>query len=188
MSPNKPVDKPLWSELTKPQQQVLQPLATDWDKMEAVKKLKWVEIANRFKTMKPDEQQRVHERMRNWAVELTPEQRRVARENYATTKKIDPGQKSAQWEQYQQLPEAEKKRLAAEAALKKKQVANLPSSAQSNLPKVAPIKKNVAPPAQAPAAVPAQVPGAAAPAATAPATTTPPGTVPAASPTVPNGK
>ncbi len=197
----KPVDKPRWTELTKPQQQVLQPLATDWDKMEGVKKLKWVEIANRFGSMKPDEQQRIHERMRNWAVELTPEQRRVARENYATTKKIDPGQKSAQWEQYQQLPEAEKKRLAAEAALKKKQVANLPSSAQSNLPKVAPIKKNITPPAQAPAAAPAQgapavqapattgAPAAGtAPAATAPAAPVQPGTLPAATPPVPNGK
>jgi hypothetical protein len=182
----KPVDKPLWTELTKPQQQVLQPLATDWDKMEGVKKLKWVEIANRFATMKPDEQQRVHERMRNWAVELTPEQRRVARENYATTKKIDPGQKSAQWEQYQQLPEAEKKRLAAEAALKKKQVANLPSSAQANMPKVAPIKAGPKPPAAAPAAAPAGT--APAPATTQPAAVPPATTAPAVIPTVPNGK
>ncbi len=189
----KPVDKPRWTELTKAQQQVLQPLATDWDKMEGVKKLKWVEIANRFASMKPDEQQRIHERMRNWAVELTPEQRRVARENYATTKKIDPGKKSAQWEQYQQLPEAEKKRLAAQAAQKKKQVANLPSSAQANMPKVAPIKAGPKPPAMAPAVAPAAVPAGTAPAtaqpaATPPTTTAPAGTLPAAPPTGPNGK
>ncbi len=197
----KPVDKPLWTQLTKTQQEVLQPLAADWEKMEGVKKQKWVEIANRFGTMKPDEQQRVHEKMRNWAVELTPEQRRVVRENFANTKKIDPGQKSAQWEQYQALPEAEKKRLAAEAALKKKQVANLPSSAQANMPKVAPIKSGPPPaPAAKPAAAPAgtqpaaTVPNGApaaagsAPAAAVPATTAPAGTLPAAPPPAPNGK
>jgi hypothetical protein len=159
--------------------------------MESAKKQKWLEISNRYATMKPDEQQRVHERMRNWAVELTPEQRRVARENFATTKKIDPSKKSAQWEQYQALPEEEKKRLAAEAALmKKKQVANLPSSAQANMPKVAPIKSG--PPAAKPALVPAgaaPVPAsgtapASAPSAAASATQA----APTVTPSAPNGK
>ena len=138
----KTLDKPLWSELTKPQQLALEPLAADWDKMEGQRKAKYLAIAKRYATMKPDEQQRVHDRMRDW-VKLTPEQRVVARENYARVKKIDPTQKSAQWEQYQQLPEEQKKKLAADAAVKK-QVANLPSTSQSKVKTVAPIKGGVA--------------------------------------------
>jgi hypothetical protein len=142
----KALDKPLWSALSHPQQVALEPLAGEWDRMEAIRKQKWLEIANRFASMKPDEQARVHERMRDW-VKMSPEERRVVRENYTRTKKIGPSQKSEQWEKYQQLPEEQKKQLAAEA-MAKKQVANLPPHAQSNVRTVAPIKR-------APAACPA---------------------------------
>jgi hypothetical protein len=184
----KPLDKPLWATLSRPQQVALEPLAGEWDRMEGVRKQKWLEIANRFASMKPDEQGRVHERMREW-VKLTPEQRRVARENYTLSKKIDATQKSEQWEKYQQLPEEQKKQLAAEAASARvKKVTNLPPQAQSNVKTVAPIKRPVPAAACAPgtgnntaAATPPCVP---APAAAAPVT--PP---PAAAPIpVPNAK
>jgi len=109
--------KPLWNELTPAQKAALEPLAAEWDKMDSARKTTWLEIGNRFAAMKPDEQQRVHERMREW-IQLTPEQRRLARENYAQAKKIDKSQKSAKWDEYQQLPEEEKKKLAAAAAKK----------------------------------------------------------------------
>ena len=118
------VVKPLWAELNPAQQQALAPLASEWDTLDAVRKNKWLAIGNKFGSMKPEEQQRMQERMRDW-VKLTPEQRRLARENYVRAKKLNPDQKSAQWEQYQQLPEEEKKKLAADAAAKKK-VATLP--------------------------------------------------------------
>lgn len=117
--------KPLWTDLTPAQQQALAPLASEWDKLDSFRKNKWLAIGNKYAAMKPDEQQRLQERMREWA-KLTPEQRRIARESYARAKKLNPDQKSAQWEQYQQLPEDQKKKLAANAA-SKKQVATLPS-------------------------------------------------------------
>lgn len=116
--PVKNAGKSQWASLSRAQQAALQPLAGEWNKLDAPRKQKWLDIANRFASMKPDEQARVHERMRDW-IKLTPEQRRTVRENYARAKKIDPGQKSAQWEQYQQLPEEQKKKLAAEAVPKK---------------------------------------------------------------------
>ncbi len=119
--------KPLWSELSPAQQQALAPLANEWDKLDSLRKNKWLAIGNRYATMKPTEQQRMQERMHDW-VKLTPEQRRIARESYARAKKLNPEQKSAQWEQYQQLPEEQKKKLAADAASKKR-VATLPSNA-----------------------------------------------------------
>jgi hypothetical protein len=187
----KPLDKPLWNTLSRPQQVALEPLAAEWDRMDAIRKQKWLEIANRYSSMKPEEQARVHEKMREW-VKMTPEERRVVRENYTRTKKIEPGQKSQQWEQYQQLPEEQKKQLAAEAASAraKKQVANLPTQAQANVKTVAPIKHNPTPtvcPAGTvknhAAATPACVPAPAAGTAVAP---NPPPATPAAP--VPNAK
>lgn len=140
-------EKPLWKDLSLPQQVALDPLKSEWDRMETIRKQKWLEIANRYSSMKADEQQRVQERMRDW-LKLTPEERRLARENYTLSKKIGKDQKSAQWEQYQQLPEEEKRKLAADAA-SKKQVTNLPPKTQPKA--VAPIKP-------APAATPAAVP------------------------------
>ena len=191
----KPLDKPLWKDLSHPQQVALEPLMAEWDRMDLIRKQKWLDIANRYAAMKPDEQQRVHERMRDW-IKLTPDERRLVRENYARVKKIDPSGKTAQWEQYQQLPEEQKKKLAADAAIKK-QVANLPSKPQTSVKTVTPIKaavpvacppgsvKNVAgalplcvaAPLATPAAAPAAAPATAAPLATpvaAPAATAAP--------------
>lgn len=111
-------DKPLWRSLTPAQQVALQPLEGEWDAMDGVRKQKWLQLANRFATLKPEEQRRVHERMREWA-KLTPEQRELARETYTRTRKIAPEQKSATWESYQQLPEEQKKKLAASATARK---------------------------------------------------------------------
>lgn len=135
-----PAVKPLWIELTPAQQQALAPLASEWDKLNSFRKNKWLAIGNKFTKMKPDEQQRVQERMRDW-VKLTPEQRRLARESYARAKTLNPGQKSAHWEQYQQLPEDQRKKLAADAAVKKP-VATLPrpASQDKNNKTIRPIK------------------------------------------------
>ncbi|HEX8610841.1 MAG TPA: DUF3106 domain-containing protein [Telluria sp.] len=175
--------KPMWKDLSPPQQVALDPLKGEWDRMESVRKQKWLDIANRYSSMKPDEQLRMQERMRAWT-RLTPEERRVARENYTLSKKIDKSQKSAEWEKYQQLPEEEKKKLALDAAAVKKQVTNLPPATQ--LKPLAPSKPPPAgcPPGtirNAPAAVPRCIamPSAGVPLAvpaTPPAVTAPPTT------------
>jgi hypothetical protein len=130
------IANPNWKDLSTAQQQALAPLSTVWDGLDNFHKAKWLVMARRFPAMKPDEQNRIQERMRAW-VALTPEQRRVARESYARTKKLDTNQKSEQWQQYQQLPEDQKQKLAAEAA--KSKVAALPSG-QSKTKTVARIK------------------------------------------------
>jgi hypothetical protein len=126
--PGKAADKPLWRDLTPAQRAALDPLSTEWDQMDAVRKQKWLEMANRFAGMKPEEQQRVHERMREW-VRLTPAQRKLARDTYSRTKKLAPGEKTATWESYQQLPEDQKQKLAAAAAARK-QGATAPTPGQ----------------------------------------------------------
>ena len=131
--------KPLWVSLSPAQKTALEPLVGEWDRMEAPRKQKWLEIANRFASMKPDEQARVHEKMREW-VKMTPDERRLVRENYTKAKKLDVTQKSEQWEKYQQLPEEQKQKLAAEAAKSKKQLTNLPPPAQAGVKPLPPIK------------------------------------------------
>lgn len=171
---------PSWKELSPPQQQALSPLATEWDKLDSPHKSKWLEISRRYVTMKPEDQSRMQERMRAW-IALTPEQRRVARESYARTKKLNTDQKSAQWQQYQELPEDQKKTLAAEAGKNKvaalppvhskpKTVppiksASKPALQQSVLPKSAEARAAAPAPPTAPAATAPAPPAAVAPAA-----------------------
>src|SRR5947207_2508221 len=73
--------RPAWAELTAEQQQILSPLKNDWDALEVERRQKWLQIAKRYPKMKQLEQERVQRRMQLWA-NLSPEQRRQARENY----------------------------------------------------------------------------------------------------------
>lgn len=157
-----------WHKLTHAQQTALQPLAGEWDRLDAPRRQKWLDIANRYASMKPGEQARVQERMRDW-VKLTPEQRRQVRENYTRSKRIDPGQKSAQWQQYQQLSDEEKQKLAREAAARKP-LNKIP--AVDSTTRKAPLSMPAQPATPAPAApAAATVPAAAA--TPTPATTSP---------------
>ncbi|EON13534.1 DUF3106 domain-containing protein [Pandoraea sp. SD6-2] len=103
----------LWSKLTPSQQEALAPLAQDWNRMNERQRDKWIEIAKRFHTLSPEGRKRLHDRMADW-VRLTPEQRKLARESYQNAKTLPPERKAQVWQQYQQLTEEQKKRLAAD--------------------------------------------------------------------------
>lgn len=135
--------KLLWVTLTPQQKLALAPLAPEWDKMDEIRKKKWLEITNKYASMKPDEQARVQERMQTW-MKLTPEQRMQVRENFARTKQITPEQKSAQWQEYQQLSEEQKNQLI-NVANKKKSITNVPPESQRSIKPLTPIKKGPKP-------------------------------------------
>ena len=106
---------PTWVELTQEQQQILAPLSADWDKFNAARKRKWLGIAKRYPQMSSDEQAKVQRRMQPWA-ELTPEQRRIARENFRRLETLPPEKRQTlaqKWEEYMQLPEEQRKQLQA---------------------------------------------------------------------------
>lgn len=157
--------KPRWTDLSPAQKMALAPLEIEWDNLDSFRKNKWLVIGNKFASMKPDEQQRVQDRMREW-VRLTPEQRRTARENYLRAQKLKPDQKSAQWEQYQQLPEEERKKLAAEPTTRKPVVTLPPPAQRKDSKTVPPIKsaskpileKSVTPQAASQSALQSSVP------------------------------
>lgn len=97
-----PASRLAWGELTAEQQQILAPLKADWDSLEPERKRKWIGIAKRYPKMTPKGQERVQRRMQAWA-NLTPEQRRQARETYKRLAK-SPEKKKAlrqQWAEYQ---------------------------------------------------------------------------------------
>ena len=106
--------KPAWAELTAEQQHVLAPLKADWDALEPERRRKWLGIAKRYPTMKPEAQARVQRRMQAWA-KLTPEQRRQARENYKRLAKMprEDHKKDLRekWAEYQALPPHERQSL-----------------------------------------------------------------------------
>lgn len=81
--------QPDWSELTPQQQQILAPLASDWNNFDDKRRKKWLLTAKRYPKLKPEQQQRLQTRMQDWA-KLTPEQRRTARENYKKLEKQPP--------------------------------------------------------------------------------------------------
>jgi hypothetical protein len=122
-----------WANLSPKQQAALEPLAGEWPKMGESHKEKWLVISKKFGQMKPEEQQRLHERMRDWA-KLTPGQRSAARTNYARAKKLDAEEKHEQWNKYQQLTAEQKKKLA-QAKLPKR-VAKLPTAPSSAAPAI----------------------------------------------------
>ena len=108
-------DKPLWRSLTPAQQAALQPLQGEWDQMDGVRKQKWLQLANRFAALKPEEQQRVQERMREWA-KLTPEQRGAARLHFQEAKQLPAQDRQDRWNAYQALPPEKKRELAERAS------------------------------------------------------------------------
>jgi hypothetical protein len=83
-----------WSQLTPEQQQILAPLASDWNKLDERPRKKWLLTAKRYPKMKPEEQQRLQTQMKDWA-KLTPEQRDIARENYKKLAKQPPEKREA---------------------------------------------------------------------------------------------
>lgn len=115
-----PKKNPSWTDLSPEQQKTLQPLAGEWDSLDAARRTKWIGIAKRYPAMAETEQKRVQDRMADW-VKLTPDQRRDAREQYRKIGKLPPGKREAvsqQWTEYQQLPADVKKTLAAETKKK----------------------------------------------------------------------
>ena len=109
---------PSWAQLSPAQRTALAPLQGEWDRIEADRKQKWLEVASRFHAMPPERQARVRERMNDWA-RKTPTERGEARVNFQQSKKVPKEDKQARWEAYQALPPEEKRKLAAGAAAAK---------------------------------------------------------------------
>jgi Protein of unknown function (DUF3106) len=104
---------PNWSELSAQDRQVLAPLASDWDKLDLLRKNKWLAMAKRYPTLPAAEQQRIHERMPGWA-KLSSQERQAAREKFKGLKQLPAEQRKElpnKWMEYQSLPQEQRQEL-----------------------------------------------------------------------------
>jgi hypothetical protein len=103
-----------WSKLKPSQREALKPLQQDWGTIDAARKQKWVQIADRMPNMPPDERARVQARMSEWA-RMTPQQRGEARLRYEESRQLPAEDRRSRWAAYQALSPDEKRALAERA-------------------------------------------------------------------------
>lgn len=123
---------PNWKSLTPAQQQLLAPLARDWDRLSANQRTKWLNAAPLLASLHPAELERLHERMRDWS-KLTPDERRDARIAYQFAKQMDAEKRREKWEVYQALPPEKRHELAEKAAARKRALAAAPAASARGL-------------------------------------------------------
>lgn len=110
-----------WGALTASQRRALQPLAGLWPTMEISNKERWVNVANRFGSLSPQEQQRMQERMTQWS-KLPPQERGEARLRFQQTRQLSPEERQKKWASYQALSPQERDELAQQARRKQQPV------------------------------------------------------------------
>ncbi|MBM3388977.1 MAG: DUF3106 domain-containing protein [Betaproteobacteria bacterium] len=103
-----------WSRLSAGDQAILAPLKDDWAELSVDQRLKWLELSMRFPSMAVDEQQRVQDRMMQWA-RMTTAERGAARLNFQEIRQFTAKERLEQWEAYQELAPQERKELAIRA-------------------------------------------------------------------------
>ena len=143
-----PSARPYWVELTGPQRDALMPLADDWERLDLQTKKKWVEIADRYPRMQPDEQARSRQRMREYA-RLTPEQRRTARDTFTRVRAMNADQRADLLRKYQELPPERKQALTTEGQANRmivvpRPLPSLPAPKRSELSEGARVRPAVA--------------------------------------------
>ena len=97
-----PLVQPLWNDLGPAQRAVLAPFEAQWNGWSAAEKRSWVKLADRVPKMSPQARERADGRIREWAA-LSPEQRRLARQNYRLARRLAPDERQAQWERYREM-------------------------------------------------------------------------------------
>lgn len=114
-------DNPAWTSLNKDQQAALQPLAAQWNTLEASSKDKWLNVASRYQQLSPQDQSRMQDRMTQWA-KLPPKARGEARLRFQQTRQVSAQERQEKWAAYQALPPDDRKALAQKARRKQKPI------------------------------------------------------------------
>lgn len=117
-----------WTSLSARQRSALAPLERDWAGMDGDSQEKWLALARRFPRMNPAERARIQTRMTEWAHTPAAE-RGKARLRYQRAKELSAQVRQAQWTAYQNLSKEQRRKLAEEAAARKRRHANTPSRA-----------------------------------------------------------
>lgn len=89
---------------------MLAPFAEGWNALPLEEKRAWVALADKYPRLTSAEKDKAAERIRDWA-KLTPEQRKLARQNYRLAKSLPRDEREAQLAQYNTLTDEQKKVL-----------------------------------------------------------------------------
>ncbi len=110
-----------FTSLSRAQQNTLEPLRPFWEDMSYVQKKKWLSVADQYAALSPLSQARIREKMQEWA-KLTPQQRKLARENFTNVQSSGKSDKHNQWQEYQKLSPESKLILIERAQQEKKEL------------------------------------------------------------------
>lgn len=121
-----------WARLSAEQHAALAPFKADWDRFSTVRKRKWLKIAAHYQHMTPEAQKRLHERMGAWTG-MSPNQRRLARENYQLSRHVPPQAREKAWRAYQKLPDDQKRKLAASGTPRRPNIVSAPPSGKTEI-------------------------------------------------------
>ena len=102
---------PLWGELTAPQQLALQPLNLLWSGITQGQKRKWLALVDNFSSLNPKDQEKLQQRMHQWA-SLSTQERAQARVIFSQVQQLSGDDRLSKWQAYEALEPTEKTKLA----------------------------------------------------------------------------
>jgi hypothetical protein len=108
---------PAWTALSASERRALQPLESQWGDIDSLRKQKWRDVAARYTGLPTVQQERLHERMLDWAA-MTPAQRNVARISFEELRKVPATERQTRWEAYQNLPAEQRQALSNQASIR----------------------------------------------------------------------
>ncbi|MCB1998329.1 MAG: DUF3106 domain-containing protein [Burkholderiaceae bacterium] len=100
-----------WVDLSPTQRRALTPLQAGWATLPGNERTMWLELADRWRGMSPEDQQRAQQRMRDWSA-MTPEARGRARLQYQEAGRWSAESRRERWEAYQSLDPQARRVLA----------------------------------------------------------------------------
>jgi len=109
-SAKKPESSPSWQSLSANQKTALAPLHKLWPEISEAQKRKWLALSVNFSDRSAEEQAKMQARMKDWA-KLTPQQRALARLNFAEVQQVTLDERKSKWEAYQSLSRDERHEL-----------------------------------------------------------------------------
>ena len=109
-SAKKPESSPTWQSLSANQKTALSPLHKLWPEISEAQKRKWLALSVNFSDRSAEEQAKMQARMKDWA-KLTPQQRALARLNFAEVQQVTLDERKTKWEAYQSLSHDERHEL-----------------------------------------------------------------------------
>lgn len=101
-----PPANPRWAQLSAEQQQVLAPLATEWDRYAPYKKQNLLAIVPQFQQLPEAQRQRVQQKLKAWS-ELSQQQRDEIRANWKALQQMPPEQRRQAIQRLRQQHEAQ---------------------------------------------------------------------------------